>query len=169
MFVRTKHRGNRTYLQIVRNHRVDGKVVQQVVGTLGRLDLLRESGELDAMMVSLGGFSEKLAAIGEHAKISEQAETGIVHRVGAPMIFERLWRELGIARTIQNRLRGRRFEFPVERAIFLSVLHRLVSPGSDRNAEQWKEDYRIDGAEKLEFKRKHRTYRPKGTDKEFIL
>jgi GxxExxY protein len=25
------------------------------------------------------------------------------------------------------------------------------------------------GAEKLEFKRKHRTYRPKGTDKEFIL
>ena len=32
-------------------------------------------------------------------------------------------------------LDGRRFEFAVERAIFLTVLHRLFAPGSDRAAE----------------------------------
>ena len=34
---------------------------------------------------------------------------------------------------------GRKFEFPVERAVFLSVLHRLFTSGSDRAAEKWKE------------------------------
>jgi len=28
--------------------------------------------------------------------------------------------------------------FPFERAIFLTVLHRLFAPGSDRAAEKWK-------------------------------
>jgi hypothetical protein len=40
-------------------------------------------------------------------------------------------------------LEGRRFEFSVERAIFLTVLHRLLAPGSDRTAEKWKDDYAI--------------------------
>jgi hypothetical protein len=31
----------------------------------------------------------------------------------------------------------------VERAIFLTVLHRLMDPGSDRAAEKWKQDFRI--------------------------
>jgi hypothetical protein len=42
-------------------------------------------------------------------------------------------------------LKHRRFEFSIERAIFLTVLHRLFAPGSDRAAEKWKEDYAIEG------------------------
>jgi hypothetical protein len=34
-------------------------------------------------------------------------------------------------------LHGRRFEFDVERAIYLTVLHRLFASGSDRAAERW--------------------------------
>ena len=41
----------------------------------------------------------------------------------------------------------RRFGFSVERAIFLTVLHRLFAPGSDRAADKWQEDYPIAGAE----------------------
>ena len=38
MFVRTKKSGAYQYLQIVENERIDGKVRQRVIVTLGRLD-----------------------------------------------------------------------------------------------------------------------------------
>ncbi len=54
------------------------------------------------------------------------------------------------------RSRGRSFEFPLERAVFVSVLHRLFGAGSDRQADRWRVDHRIDGAEAI---RLHHLYR----------
>ncbi|HMB08926.1 MAG TPA: hypothetical protein VKP69_35005, partial [Isosphaeraceae bacterium] len=48
-------------------------------------------------------------------------------------------------RAIEQLLDGRRFEFDVERAIFLTVLHRLFDPGSDRAADTWRTDYPMFG------------------------
>ncbi len=47
----------------------------------------------------------------------------------------------------------------MERAIFLTVLHRLMDPGSDRAAERWKEDFQIEGTEGIEL---HHLYRAMG-------
>jgi len=44
----------------------------------------------------------------------------------------------------------------LERAAFLTVLHRLFGGGSDRAGDRWRQDYRIDGVEGLEL---HRLYR----------
>jgi hypothetical protein len=52
---------------------------------------------------------------------------------------------------VEDLLAGRRFEFAVERAVFLTVLHRLIVSGSDRACEHWREDYRIDGVDDLEL------------------
>ena len=68
MFIRTQSNGSRTYLLIVDNHRVDGKVKQRVLHRLGRLDELLASGQLDSLLQSLGRFSEKLAVLGAHAR-----------------------------------------------------------------------------------------------------
>ena len=77
MFVRTKKRGTRTYLQIVENHRIEGKIQQRVLGTLGRLDVLQETGGLDALMVSMQRFSEKLAIIGAHDRHAAVLHVGL--------------------------------------------------------------------------------------------
>ncbi|MBV8414189.1 MAG: IS1634 family transposase, partial [Verrucomicrobia bacterium] len=53
-------------------------------------------------------------------------------------------------------LKARQYEFDVERAIYLTVLHRLFASGSDRGAERWREDYLIPGTEALEL---HHLYR----------
>ena len=50
----------------------------------------------------------------------------------------------------------RKHEFALERAVFLTVLHRLFAGGSDRAADRWREDYRIDGVEGLDL---HHLYR----------
>ena len=72
------------------------------------------------------------------------------------MIFQRLWEESGIQGVIRHLLAGRKFEFDVERAIFLTVLHRLMTSGSDRHCDRWKRDYLIPGTEELEL---HHLYR----------
>jgi len=53
-------------------------------------------------------------------------------------------------------LQGRKFEFDVERAVFLTVLHRLFASGSDRAAEVWRQRYAIRGVETLQL---HHLYR----------
>jgi hypothetical protein len=72
------------------------------------------------------------------------------------LVFERLWEETGCRAVITELLAARRFAFPVERAVFATVLHRLMVSGSDRACERWMEAYRIDGAEQLEL---HHLYR----------
>jgi hypothetical protein len=65
-------------------------------------------------------------------------------RQAAYLLFDRPWRETRCRAVIEELLLGRRFEFSVERAIFLTVLHRLVVSGSDRACEYWRDDYRVD-------------------------
>ena len=154
MFVRTQTNGSRTYLLIVDNQWVDGKVKQRVLFRLGRLDELLASGRLDSLIQSLARFSEKLAVLGAHAR--GDSITTRSARVGPALIFQRLWQACLIDKVLTALLEGRRFEFSVERAIFLTVLHRLFAPGSDRAAEKWKDDYAIDGVGDLEL---HQIYR----------
>src|ERR1700747_205834 len=52
MFFRVKSAGSYQYLQIVHSVRQGEKVRQQVFGTLGRLDELKASGRLQALMGS---------------------------------------------------------------------------------------------------------------------
>jgi len=154
LFVRTQTNGSRTYLLIVENDWVDGKVKQRILSRLGRLDQLLADGRLDALVQSLGRFSEKLAVLGAQARGEGVAARS--SRVGPSRIFQRLWEACSIDQVLKRLLRDRRLEFSVERAIFLTVLHRLFAPGSDRAAEKWKDDYTIPGAEAL---RLHHLYR----------
>jgi transposase len=154
MFFRTKTSGPRTYLQIVENRWEDGRPRQRVIATLGRLDQLQQSGQLDALLVSGARLAQSVLLLSAHSK--GQLPTITTRRIGPALIFQRLWQQVGCQRVIERLLDGRQFEFDVERAIFLTVLHRLFAPGSDRAADKWKTDYQIEGCESL---RLHHLYR----------
>jgi hypothetical protein len=157
MFARVKKSGRYEYLQIVHNERSGGRVKQRVIATLGRLDRLRESGQLDAMLASCAKFSEHAAVISAVREKSVQPQATL--HIGPPLVFERIWQQLGVPKILQEMLRGRKFEFPVERVIFMTVLHRLMVTGSDRAAERWCRRYAIDGIDELEL---HHIYRAMG-------
>ena len=154
MFFRVKSAGSYQYLQIVHSVRQGEKVRQQVFGTLGRLDELKASGRLEALMRSGLRHCENLVVIDAHA--AGQTEAAKVLRIGPELVFGRLWEESGIQEVVQSLLQTRRYEFDVERAIYLTVLHRLFASGSDRAAERWREDYLIPGTEALDL---HHLYR----------
>lgn len=61
MFFRFKKSGQRTYIQIVENKRVDGAVRQSVIANLGRADELAASGAL-ASLLATGGVSTLMRA-----------------------------------------------------------------------------------------------------------
>ena len=137
MFARVKKSGKYQYLQIVENSKVKGKVKQHVIATVGRMDRLREKDRVETLIRSLSRFSEKaLLILSGQSDISAEAV-----KIGPVMIFERLWKETGIQGAIKKMLVGRKFAFNVERAIFLTVLHRLMVSGSDRSCEKWCRDY----------------------------
>ncbi len=154
MFVRVKPSGKYKYLQVVQNYREGAKVKQKVIGTLGRLDRLLESGTLEKLAQSLLRFSQRLRVITAHQTGELQAKQ--VVSIGPGLVFDKLWERMGLKQIVTQLLEKRKFNFSVERAVFLTVLHRLFTPGSDREADKWKEDFRIEGVEEL---RLHHLYR----------
>lgn len=164
MFVRTKKSGKYSYLQIVESTREGKHVKQRVLGTLGRLDALSSSGRLDDLTRSLAKFSTTLTVIDAHREGSVRALSSL--SIGPSLVFQRIWHELGIDGILREQLLASRCRFSIERAIFLTVLHRLFDPGSDRSAERWKEDFKIEGAEQIEL---HHLYRSMGWLGETIM
>ena len=154
MFFRKKRSGSRTYLQIVENRWENGRTKQRVVATLGRLDRLQADGELESLLRSGARFADAAVLLTAHQR--GQTAKGRTYRIGAPLVFERLWRETGCQRAIASVLEGRKITFPVERSIFVTVLHRLIDPGSDRRADRWGSSYEIAGAETVKL---HHLYR----------
>lgn len=152
MFARVKKSGSYQYLQIVENRWEKGQARQRIIATLGRLDQMTEKGEVESLVRSLSRFSERtLLILSDKSKVSASAK-----KIGPALIFERLWKELGIGSIVSSLVADRKFGFSVERALFLTVLHRLFVSGSDRGCEKWRRDYRIDGAEDIAL---HQLYR----------
>lgn len=155
MFCRKKKSGNHTYLQIVESRRVNGKPRQRIVASLGRLDTLIQSGALDGIARSAVRLSENILALAE-ATSRSPATRAKSRSFGAAVVFDRLWKDTGCQQVISQLLTGRRFRFDVERAVFASVLHRLLASGSDRSALKWLPEQKIAGVGEIPLQHLYR-------------
>jgi Transposase DDE domain len=159
MFVREKKIKGYSYLYLVESVREGKLTKQRIVKNLGRKDVVLASGGLERLAVSIARFAATLEV---RTKLSAgdlsegELEALGCQRIGAPLLFGRLWEETGCVSVIDGMLKDRGFEFAVERAVFASVLHRLMMSGSDRACEKWLADYAIPGVEGLAL---HHFYR----------
>jgi hypothetical protein len=154
MYFRKKTSAGRVYLQIVESRRTGDQVRQHVIATLGRWDELEASGQLGRRLRSGARFAEKALVLG--AAQEGTATTAEVRRIGPGWVFERLWTESGCRAAIDELAGRRKHGFDLERAVFLTVLHRLFGGGADRAADRWREDSRITGVDALNL---HHLYR----------
>jgi hypothetical protein len=125
MFVRVKKIGHYEYLYLVENVREGGRHVQRVIKALGRRDEVENSGVLDGLIASAARHSRRSIVLssfyrGELAELRRRS-------IGPDLVFGHLWRDVGCAAVLRRHLAGRRFSFDVERAIYLTVLHRLMA------------------------------------------
>jgi hypothetical protein len=147
MFVRVKKIGGYEYLYLVENAREGGRHVQRVIKALGRRDEVETSGLLDSLIASAARHSRRSIVLSAFYRgaLSELRRLSI----GPDLVFGQLWREIGCQEVLAALLAARRFGFDVERAIYLTVLHRLMVSGSDRHADHWRRGVVVPGAESL--------------------
>src|SRR5271166_6438468 len=106
-----------------------GRHVQRVIKALGRRDEVEASGLLDGLIASAARHSRRSIVLssfyrGELAELRRQS-------IGPDLVFGHLWRGTGCQAVLHQHLAGRSFGFDVERAVYLTVLHRLMVSGSD--------------------------------------
>ena len=157
MFVREKPIGPYRYVYLVESVRENGRTKQRIIKNLGRRELVEAKGDLDRLARSAARLAQRSMILS--LLDQDGVPTLAARRIGPPLAFERLWREAGCRAVIEDLAAERGFGFALERACFLTVLHRLMVAGSDRAADAWREDYRIDGAEELAL---HHLYRTMG-------
>jgi hypothetical protein len=154
MFARDKRIGPYTYVYLVENVREDGRTRQRIIANLGRKEAVVARGDLDRLARSVARLAQRSMVL---AAVEGEAPPHVVcRRIGPALLFERLWQEIGCRAVLDELAAQRQFGFAAERAVFLTVLHRLFVSGSDRAAEKWRADYRIDGTEELQL---HHLYR----------
>ena len=154
MFVREKRINGYSYLYLVESVREDGRSKQRIIKNLGRKEAVLADGDLDRLAASIARYADRTSVL---AQLAAGNPDGLsCKRIGGPLLFGRLWQESGIAAVLEALLAGRQFEFPVERAVFATVLHRIMISGSDRACDKWVEDYDIAGVADLGL---HHLYR----------
>jgi hypothetical protein len=134
--------------------RENGRTKQRIIKNLGRQELVEARGDLDRLARSAARLAKRslILSLLEDGALPELA----CRHIGPPLLFERLWQDTGCQVLLADLLAARAFEFAVERAVFTTVLHRLMAPGSDRACDKWHRDYRIEGAAGLQL---HHFYR----------
>ena len=116
-----------------------------MISTLGRLDQLQEKRDIESIAQSISKFSENVLLV-LTGKSDIQSDSLII---GPVLVFRKLWEESGLPAIFKELLSDRKYEFDVELALFITVLHRLLVSGSDRACEKWMTSYRIGGSEAL--------------------
>ena len=154
MFIRVKKIGAYEYLYLVENAREGGRHVQRVIKALGRRDAVENSDLLDGLIASAARHSRRSIVLSSfyRGELPELRRLSI----GPDLVFGRLWQETGCRDVLRTLLGERQFDFDVERAIYLTVLHRLMVSGSDRHAHDWHQRLRIPGAEALTLKQAYK-------------
>lgn len=161
MFIRAKKGGNKKhphrYLQIVESYRMGRTVRQRVICTLGRLDRLQKSGEIDGLMRSLARFSETQRVLS--ASHSPDVDSCQSRLWGPALVFGRLWEKQGIPPLLGALAADRRFQFDPERVTFALALQRLCRPGSDLNGSGWLKTVEAPGCERIQLQHMYRAVR----------
>jgi hypothetical protein len=157
MFVREKPIGRYRYVYLVESVRENGRTKQRSIKNLGRKEQVAAKGGLDRLARSAARLAQRSMILS--LLDQDGVPTLATRRIGPPLAFERLWQETGCRAVLEDLAAARGFGFALERACFLTVLHRLMVAGSDRAAAAWREDYRIEGTEALAL---HHLYRTMG-------
>ena len=128
------------YLQIARSYREAGKVKREILFSLGRLDVLQATGQIDSLVKSLSRFATKQQLI----DLSKDVSVSQVYHLGAAHVMSKIMERLGLKRMLERLAAEHpRMKLPWVAIITGMILSRFIKPCSKRrlNLEQWDKIY----------------------------
>ncbi len=135
MFLKVTTAKGRQYVSLAHAYRDNGKVKHKQLLCLGALDELKKSGQLDSL-------SRKLHQLcGHSADLTVNDISEAYGRyVYGDAVYRKLWEKYRYDQVLKEWSQGRRIRFPVEEAVYLQVIDRLLSPRS--RLALWKQQQR---------------------------
>ena len=145
MYIRTTARRNRDgtvarYVQLAHNYRdpADGKCKARILYNFGREEEVDKEA-LRRLARSIARF------LGPEDELELRPELDGRHGIrflssrpmGGAYLLDQLWTKLGIGEAVSSLLKKRRFDAPVERALFAMVASRALAPMSKLAVEDW--------------------------------
>jgi transposase len=136
--IRRRKHAQRTfeYVDIVESRRVGGKVVQSMLGTLGRREEVTAE-KVDALIRHL----RKLASPESGGILIGELEINAVREYGGVLVARQLWQQLGL-----DRLLGQLPHPPsvdLKEAVFRMLCNRLLAPSSKLALTDWEDEQGI--------------------------
>jgi hypothetical protein len=128
------------YLQIARSYREGGKVKREILFSLGRLDVLQSTGQIDSLVQALARFAVKQQLI----DLSKDVSVSQVYHLGAAHVVSKMLERLGLKRMLERLAAEHpRMKLPWVAIITGMIVSRFIKPCSKRrlNLEQWEKIY----------------------------
>lgn len=140
MYFRIKKQKNkegetREYLCIVEGNREGKKVRQKMLANLGRLDLLRKSGNLERLAERLS----ELVGKRELVDLARDLQADWAKHYGVIQVLRGMWQKLKISKILLEEENESQKEFSFTEAIQAMVINRLVKPSSKLETWRWKD------------------------------
>ncbi|UCE04475.1 MAG: IS1634 family transposase [bacterium] len=123
MYLKITKSGGYEYLRIVRSYWENGKAKQQAIANLGRLDILKQQGQLKQLgkkFLSLDGS--------DLPTIDELEETN--RFCYGDIIYKTLWDKYRFPMMLSRLIKDKNIEYDFIQTVYLLVLDRLLNPGS---------------------------------------
>ena len=128
------------YLQIARSYREAGKVKREILFSLGRLDILQATGQIDALVKALSRFATRQQLV----DWSKDVSVSQVYHLGAAHVVSRMLERLGLKQMLERLAAEHpRMKLPWVAIITGMIMSRFIKPCSKRrlNLEQWGKIY----------------------------
>src|SRR5262245_37927043 len=130
------------YVKITRSRREGAKVLQEVVGNLGRYDDLLAAGDVEQLVEELAALCRGLRVASARGRW--MGRVAHKHARGAGPLLGRLWDDLGLRALLEEV--GRRHGFPeFGRGVFALGLYGLLGGRRGRDAAGWAGTVRGEG------------------------
>jgi len=124
MFIKTTRNKNGTaYYHLVESYRLDGKVKQRTLMSLGRV----EDGKLDQLAEAISKHIEKLSVF----NLAKDVDVKDTYILGPLLVLRRMMDELGVSECLSV-LQGRhqKLKFDFEEVVFSQICSRFLKPVS---------------------------------------
>lgn len=124
MFIKTtKNSKGAAYYHLVESYRLDGKVKQRTLMSLGRV----EDGNLDKLAEAISKHSDKLSVF----NLAKDVDIKDTYHLGPLLVVDRMMEELGINQCLGNiQAKHPKLEFDLQKVVFTQICSRFLKPVS---------------------------------------
>jgi len=123
MFLKISKSNGYQYVRIVRSYWKDGKSRQQVIANLGRLDILKQQGQLKRL-------GKKLLAL-DGTDVPTLDELEELNRLCyGDIVYKKLWDKYQFTQILSGEIKDKRIQYDFLQTVYLLVIDRLLHPRS---------------------------------------